>query len=155
MKKMNKKGFTLVELLTVIAILAIILLIAAPTILNVLEKAKKNIFKSQVLMYVESLKTQIALSSVGTADMVITWTEQEVDGNTVSVAEVDVTKIPMDSDQLTSGTIIVTPQGNGRYVYEIVNVTDGKYTANAKDATKMDESSIQPYKAPATPDTEA
>ena len=36
---MNRKGFTLVELLAVIVILAIIALIATPTILGVIEKA--------------------------------------------------------------------------------------------------------------------
>ena len=56
---MKRKGFTLVELLTVIAILAIILLIASPIILNVLEKAKQNTFKNQVLLYVEGLKQYI------------------------------------------------------------------------------------------------
>lgn len=147
MKKMNKKGFTLIELLTVIAILAIILLIAAPTILNVLDKAKKNTFKSQVLMYVESLKTQVALSSVDQADdsFKITWND---DGT----ATVDVMDIPMDSDQLKSGEIIIHPQTNGRYVYELKNVTDEKYTVTSDDATKIADDEIQAYKAPATTD---
>ena len=39
---MNKKGFTLVELLAVIVILAIIALIATPLILNVIDNAKKG-----------------------------------------------------------------------------------------------------------------
>lgn len=155
MKKMNKKGFTLVELLTVIAILAIILLIAAPTILNVLEKAKKNTFKSQVLMYVESLKTQLALSSMGTADMTITWNEIEENGTKKSVAEVNIADIPMDIDKKMTGTIIVTPQGNGRYEYKLVDVTDTKYTVSVDDATEMTDADIQTYKAPATPDTGA
>jgi len=45
----NKKGFTLVELLAVIAILAIILLIAVPAILGVIDEARKNAFKSATL----------------------------------------------------------------------------------------------------------
>lgn len=44
-KSKNKKGFTLVELLTVIVILAIILVIAVPRIQNVVEKAKKESLK--------------------------------------------------------------------------------------------------------------
>ncbi len=47
--KDNKKGFTLVELLAVIAILAIILLIAVPAILGVIDEARKNAFKSATL----------------------------------------------------------------------------------------------------------
>ena len=38
---MNKKGFTLVELLAVIVILAIIALIATPIVLNVINKAQE------------------------------------------------------------------------------------------------------------------
>jgi len=47
MKKslINKKGFTLVELLAVIVILAIIALIAVPITLNVLEDSKKSSIK--------------------------------------------------------------------------------------------------------------
>ncbi len=130
MKKMNKKGFTLIELLTVIAILAVILLIAAPTILGVLDKAKKSTFKNQVLMYVESLKTQVALNSMGqsdmdTADLSFTTTGEGEQAKTT--ATVDVTKIPMDSQGLTSGTITVTAGANGKYTYALTKVTDGSY----------------------------
>lgn len=46
MKKMNTKGFTLVELLAVIVILAIILLIAVPNVMGIIENAKKDGFCS-------------------------------------------------------------------------------------------------------------
>ena len=39
---MNKKGFTLVEVLTVIAILAVLLLILAPNIFSLMEKNKEK-----------------------------------------------------------------------------------------------------------------
>ena len=42
------KGFTLVELLAVIVILAIIMLIAIPTVLNTLEIARKKAFMEYV-----------------------------------------------------------------------------------------------------------
>lgn len=143
MKKMNKKGFTLIELLTVIAILAVILLIAAPTILGVLDKAKKNTYKNQVLMYVESLKTQVALKSMDQADMTINFTTTGEGASAVTSATVNVTAIPMDSDALTGGTITVTAAGNGKYTYSLTNVTDGKYCiASVADATNFDVSAI-------------
>ena len=51
---MKKKGFTLVELLAVIVILAIIALIATPMIIGVIEKAKIGALKSSVDGLVES-----------------------------------------------------------------------------------------------------
>ena len=44
---MNKKGFTLVELLCVIAILAILVVIALPNILSMFNSAKKNAFEAE------------------------------------------------------------------------------------------------------------
>ncbi len=43
--KLNKKGFTLVELLAVIVVLAIIIVIAAPQVLNAMNDAKKKSFQ--------------------------------------------------------------------------------------------------------------
>ena len=48
MKRLNKKGFTLVELLAVIAILAILMLIIMPNILNMFNEGRQNAFITQV-----------------------------------------------------------------------------------------------------------
>ncbi len=48
MTRLNKKGFTLVELLAVIAILAILMLLITPNILNLFTQGKKDVFKTQV-----------------------------------------------------------------------------------------------------------
>ena len=42
MKKMNKKGFTLMEMLIVIAIIAILIAIAIPTFTSALEKSRQR-----------------------------------------------------------------------------------------------------------------
>ena len=42
MKKMNKKGFTLVELLAVIVILAIVLIIAVPGVLTIIDNSRRD-----------------------------------------------------------------------------------------------------------------
>ena len=66
---MKKKGFTLVELLAVIVILAIIALIATPMILNVIENAKKGASQSSALGYIDALEKGIL--------------EQELKGNNI------------------------------------------------------------------------
>ena len=44
---MNKKGFTLVELLAVIAILALLVIIALPNVLSMFNNAKKDLFLTE------------------------------------------------------------------------------------------------------------
>ena len=53
---MKNKGFTLIELLAVIVILAIIALIATPTILGVIDTAKRGSAESSTLGYVEAVE---------------------------------------------------------------------------------------------------
>ena len=120
MKK--NKGFTLIELLTVIAILAVILLIAAPTILGVLDKAKRSTFKNQVLMYVEGLKTQVALNEIG-QEQSITWTNNE--------ATVDFSSINMDSANNYTGKIKVT-RDNGKYTYTVIDAHGDGYKLDSQ-----------------------
>lgn len=56
MKKNNTKGFTLVELLAVIVILAIILLIAVPNVMGIIENAKKDGFCSTAKLAYKSVE---------------------------------------------------------------------------------------------------
>ena len=131
MKK--NKGFTLIELLTVIAILAVILLIAAPTILGVLDKAKRSTFKNQVLMYVEGLKTQVALNEIG-QEQNITWTNNE--------ATIDFSNINMDSANNYTGKIKVT-RDNGKYTYTVIEARgDGWKLKTSKEAKSIIDSDI-------------
>lgn len=54
--KLNKKGFTLVELLAVIVILAIILAIAVPSITGILNSAKKSSFEADVKLIIKGIE---------------------------------------------------------------------------------------------------
>jgi type IV pilus assembly protein PilA len=55
----NKKGFTLVELLAVIVILAIILAIAVPGISGIISSAQKGAFESDVKMILTGIEYKI------------------------------------------------------------------------------------------------
>ena len=63
----NKKGFTLVELLAVIVILAIILAIAVPGISGIINSAKKGSFESDVKMIITGIEYSVLESSVDTS----------------------------------------------------------------------------------------
>lgn len=57
MKKNN--GFTLVELLAVIVILAVIALIATPIVLNMIESSRKGAAESSALSYIDATEKSI------------------------------------------------------------------------------------------------
>ena len=57
-----KKGFTLVELLAVIVILAIISLIAVPVVLGIIEDSKKNTTLSSAEFYLDAVELSIVKS---------------------------------------------------------------------------------------------
>lgn len=54
---MNKKGFTLIEVLAVLLILSIIALITTPIIINVINNSKENAFIQDVNSLVDSIRT--------------------------------------------------------------------------------------------------
>lgn len=56
---MKKDGFTLVELLAVVVILAVVALIAIPIILNVINDAKKSSIKQSAIGYVDAVEKTI------------------------------------------------------------------------------------------------
>lgn len=59
---MNKKGFTLVELLAVLIILSLILFIVAPNVLNMMERSKKQKFLADAKEMISLAKYKSKLS---------------------------------------------------------------------------------------------
>lgn len=73
MKKMNKKGFTIVELVIVIAVIAILSAVLIPTFSGVVGEAKLTAAKSDARAeYQEYLRTELGKGNdiAGTADFV-------------------------------------------------------------------------------------
>lgn len=67
---MKKKGFTLVELLAVIAILAILVIVAMPNVLGMFNQAKSSTFVTEVQTLMDTAKTdfmRLQLESQGSA----------------------------------------------------------------------------------------
>ena len=61
---MNKKGFTLVELLAVIAILALLVIIALPNVLKMFNNAKKNAFLIEVKTIYNNASNKYIIESI-------------------------------------------------------------------------------------------
>ena len=74
MKKMNKKGFTLIEMLVVIAIIAVLVSIVIPTVSSATEKAKEAADAANIRAAIAEVTTN-ALAN-GTADDVVVKMKQ-------------------------------------------------------------------------------
>ena len=122
---MNKKGFTLVELLAVIAILAILVIIALPNVIKLFNDSKKNSFLTEAkTVYSEVSKKYIS---------------ESMKGNKLSyVSSEDDTKLEMTGRDLqycvllnTDGTIKSMKVSNGEWIAELPSgkkITDLKNT---------------------------
>ena len=120
----SNKGFTLIELLAVIVILAIIALIATPTILGVIETARKGSAESSALGYIDAVEKQIAIDMLDQTTPVVNLptTNGEIAAPTVSVkgqAPKPESKITVDVSKgtITSACLIINLNNKDYYVY--------------------------------------
>ena len=118
--KQNKKGFTLVELLAVIVILAIIALIATPIILGVIDNAREGAAKDTAYGYIDAVEKQIAIDMLSAEAAGTQYTNTSF-GTNVSVKGTVPNSAKLTySDGKLSGIIQV---GNYTYSYDGSSLT--------------------------------
>lgn len=125
MKKLNNKGFTLVELLVVIVILVVIMSIAIPSITSSIERSKDkqrklkiSLIESAAELYVDSHKN--SFSNCSTSICNITVKTLVDDGK--------ITKEEIEDPSNSSSTICGFVKYNGSsYVFEESSVNQAEY----------------------------
>ena len=101
-KKMNNKGFSLVELIIVVAIMAVLIGVLAPAYLQYVEKSKKT-------ADCDALAAAMNAMEICAADPALDWTNQAITA-TVSSTGVAFTGAPTDTGTQLSA-IIASGQG--------------------------------------------
>lgn len=94
-----KKGFTLVELLAVIVILAVIAIIATPLITGVIEKSKKGAAESSAYGYVEAVDNYRVMALLDG--------KESLSNKTYTVEELEDYGVTVKGDKPTSGYVTI------------------------------------------------
>lgn len=90
---MSKKGFTLIELLGVIVILGILMLIAVPNVMSMIDKNKKSIY-------------------IGDAEKLKTMAEYKIRVNTCIPLPTETEILVMPLSSINNGDLETDPEGN-------------------------------------------
>ena len=112
MKKTNKKGFTIVELVIVIAVIAILAAVLIPTFSNVVNKAKD----SANLQGARNLYTEILVEGEGTYKVAAVASGTSI---TVGTTAIDVTNFVKGATNVVAvenGLITITADGRTVYI---------------------------------------
>lgn len=142
-KKIDKKGFTLIELLAVIVILAVLILFAMPAVMNLMEKARKNAFKDEVMKILDDVETAYADKSMNGE------TKYYVEGGK-RVQYLCMTLQDLYSEGYNKKNfdkagykgiveVIITPTGAPVYG---INITTGTYSFVAATSDKLQEDGV-------------
>ena len=118
---MNKKGFTLVELLAVIVILAIIITIAVPSTIAVSNKIKKKMYNTKVDMIMDAAKmygqdNSSKVNSDENSCNVLVKVSDLINGGYVKKDDVDNGKVlsPIDNSSMNDLQICLYKKNNTR-----------------------------------------
>jgi len=117
MKNLNKNGFTLVELLSVIVILSVVVLIATNAVVPMMSGAKKQVLATEANKFIAAAKTL--------------YVNQGITGTKCySYDEIINSGIIEKNDETYSGSFLIE-ENSGKYTYKIwlangTNMVDGK-----------------------------
>ena len=126
MKKSNKKGFTLVELIVVIAIMAILAAVLVPTIVNKINDAKESAAKSDMSAVANAIQSEIISIKSGLSDGNNKYVKEGTGNN---AGKVDGIK-DASENTLTEGKITITYEAANGFTIKHSDLSGKKYTVS-------------------------
>lgn len=139
----NKRGFTLVELLAVIVVLAVVMLIAINSILPQIDNARKNAFGIEVLGLADSAEQYVLEQQLTNTSFIV-----PAAGKCVTLTTLASKGLSDLKTEDYHGYVLVQRTGEGKYKYTVhlakengyyVDGVDGN-TSVSTDAVKEDAS---------------
>jgi prepilin-type N-terminal cleavage/methylation domain-containing protein len=123
-RKLNNNGFTLVELLAIIVVLAVIMLMAVQAVIPTLNKARMQSFALEAQTAIEATQTYLMNNSLlGSSDVSFPTTTTPVCVTIKSLVDAGLFEAKNAGNYV--GGIEVTKSGNN-YLYKVY-LTNGKY----------------------------
>ncbi len=129
---MNKKGFTLVELIAIIVILGVVLVIAIPTVSNIVENSRIESFNKSEVTMIEAAKGYMLLNTKYIPANIGDTTE-------ITVEEMQANKTlgvivnPWNESEKCSGYVLTTKVADKEYTYHPYLNCDNNIGSSAED----------------------
>lgn len=143
MKKMNKKGFTLVELLAVIVVLAVIMLLAVNAVIPQMNKARKNAFVTEANSFIDAAGTYYQNAMLTGEEGI------SAAGGCVDIADLIGPYIEKDSDDYAGSVKIEIDNKTNNATYTIW-LSNKQYQISGKTSKELNESVVEDYTADAS-----
>ena len=132
---MKKRGFTLLELLLVIAILAILVIIAIPNVVRLFNSAKKDTFETEIKNIYNIARDEYAQDAFGNLGRQVYCNTGDCDDNKLDISGGSKTKYSIKLN--ANGEVLCFQATNGSYYYmsqgKLDNILDIQYVHQVDD----------------------